>query len=149
MILNSFLKIISFLKFRNEIWVTLRLYFIARNHCFHPQIWKTQPRTRILACTPSNSAADLIAERLLEHLPAGDILRFNAASRNYMNIPEKVKVWNLIFFRLEELHCDEIIDVSFLQISLFHQHLYICLWDGVYYRNVLSICLSSINNFTY
>ena len=55
------------------------------------QIWKTQPRTRILACTPSNSAADLIAERLLEHLPAGDILRFNAASRNYMNIPEKVK----------------------------------------------------------
>lgn len=55
------------------------------------QIWKTQPKTRILASTPSNSAADLIAERLLEHIPPRDILRFNAASRHYRTIPDKVK----------------------------------------------------------
>ncbi|XP_071140956.1 putative helicase MOV-10 [Mytilus edulis] len=55
------------------------------------QIWKTKPHTHILACTPSNSAADLIAERLLEHIPPRDILRLNAASRSYNTIPEKVK----------------------------------------------------------
>ena len=50
--------------------------------------------SRVLACTPSNSSADLICERLLKvHVVNGNrILRFNAVSRDERDIPQTLKV---------------------------------------------------------
>ncbi|XP_033744522.1 putative helicase MOV-10 [Pecten maximus] len=58
------------------------------------QIWKNfKTKCRILACAPSNSAADLIATRLLKiHvIPKNDIIRLNAFSRSWDSIPSEVK----------------------------------------------------------
>ncbi|KAI1789430.1 P-loop containing nucleoside triphosphate hydrolase protein [Ganoderma leucocontextum] len=50
------------------------------------QILHRQPRATILACAPSNSAADIIAERLTMFTPA-EITRCNAASRDPASVP--------------------------------------------------------------
>lgn len=55
------------------------------------QIWRCDTGSHILACTPSNSAADLIVKRLLQHIPKAEILRINAASRSWGGIPEEIK----------------------------------------------------------
>ena len=46
----------------------------------------------ILACAPENSAADLLAERLLAHVDKGKLFRMYAASRPWDFIPQKLKV---------------------------------------------------------
>jgi helicase MOV-10 len=46
------------------------------------QLVKANPSTKILACAPSNSAADLIARRLLAVLDKKQLLRFYAPSRS-------------------------------------------------------------------
>uniref|UniRef100_A0A0P4W405 RNA helicase n=1 Tax=Scylla olivacea TaxID=85551 RepID=A0A0P4W405_SCYOL len=55
------------------------------------QVLKLDPNSRILACTPSNSAADLIAVRLLEHVPSSQIFRMHATSRAISTIPDKLR----------------------------------------------------------
>ncbi|XP_045165133.2 putative helicase MOV-10 [Mercenaria mercenaria] len=55
------------------------------------QIWKCTSSSHILACTPSNSAADLIAKRLIQHIPKSEIIRLNAASRSWAAVPEEIK----------------------------------------------------------
>lgn len=46
-----------------------------------------------MACAPSNSAADLLAERILNSkiVAKKQLLRLNAASRAWMNVSEKIK----------------------------------------------------------
>ena len=39
------------------------------------QIWKSNNRANIVATAPSNSAADLLARRLIENVPKTQILR--------------------------------------------------------------------------
>ncbi|XP_052781823.1 putative helicase MOV-10 [Mya arenaria] len=56
------------------------------------QVWKQSRGNRVLACTPSNSAADLITKRLIKHIPATEILRLNAASRSLRAIPQEIRV---------------------------------------------------------
>ncbi|KIY47326.1 P-loop containing nucleoside triphosphate hydrolase protein [Fistulina hepatica ATCC 64428] len=49
-------------------------------------------KTRVLACAPSNSAADLIAMRLKEALPPRvSIFRYYAASRNRDSVPKELQ----------------------------------------------------------
>ncbi|XP_042873602.1 putative helicase mov-10-B.1 [Penaeus japonicus] len=55
------------------------------------QIYKLQPNSRIVACAPSNSAADIISVRLLEHISKQHMLRMHAESRNILTIPEKLR----------------------------------------------------------
>lgn len=53
------------------------------------QLVQTKPGTHILACAPSNSAADLIAERL-NGLGKSQVFRLNAVSRGTENVPAAV-----------------------------------------------------------
>ena len=50
------------------------------------QLLRAQPTARILACAPSNSAADVIAARLLGALDATQLYRFYAPSRRSTNV---------------------------------------------------------------
>ena len=80
----------------------------------------------ILACSPENSAADLLAERLLPHVDKGKLFRIYAASRPWDFVPQKLKVNTLI----PSTHCYAI--VSFGQIVLaFNGHRYL---DSRFYR---------------
>ena len=55
------------------------------------QLLQEFPDARILACAPSNSAADIIAERLVKHgLSKEELFRCNAAMRNFASVPEEL-----------------------------------------------------------
>lgn len=54
------------------------------------QIISKNPHARILACAPSNSAADLITSRLRDSLQPGDLFRFYAASRFKDQVPHEL-----------------------------------------------------------
>ena len=57
------------------------------------QVFLLCPRSRILVATPSNSSADLIAERLhySNVLQPGDMIRLNAFSRSVDAMPEVIQ----------------------------------------------------------
>ncbi len=52
------------------------------------QLLNRDSTARILACAPSNSAADLIAERLLVRVPVDQIFRMNATGRPVYSIAQ-------------------------------------------------------------
>jgi hypothetical protein len=54
------------------------------------QLLLNKPTTRILACAPSNSAADIIAERLAAVLNTDQLFRFYAASRFKNQAPDRL-----------------------------------------------------------
>ncbi|KAF8520941.1 P-loop containing nucleoside triphosphate hydrolase protein [Hysterangium stoloniferum] len=54
------------------------------------QILLNNPHSRILACAPSNSAADLIAERLGETFMPSQLFRLNAPSRSKEAMPTRL-----------------------------------------------------------
>lgn len=56
------------------------------------QVVKHLPKAHILACTPSNSGADLLCQRLRVHLPSS-IYRLLAPSRDIRMVPEDIKVY--------------------------------------------------------
>jgi len=57
------------------------------------QVLKLIDNAHVLACAPSNAAADLLAERLLEHLPSSsNLLRMCAYSRDWISVPSSIKV---------------------------------------------------------
>ncbi|XP_068731732.1 putative helicase mov-10-B.1 [Montipora capricornis] len=52
----------------------------------------------ILACAPENSAADLLAESLLDHVVKGKLFRMYAASRPWDFVPQKLKDARVVNF---------------------------------------------------
>ncbi|XP_062420873.1 putative helicase mov-10-B.2 [Pungitius pungitius] len=55
------------------------------------QIEKTQAGCRILACAPSNSAADLLCKKILDHVDERKVYRMYASSRDPNCVPEELK----------------------------------------------------------
>lgn len=55
------------------------------------QLLRQNPRARILACAPSNSAADLIAEKLAGVMSPDELFRFYAPSRQKDTTSSKLK----------------------------------------------------------
>ncbi|XP_041438008.1 putative helicase MOV-10 isoform X1 [Xenopus laevis] len=61
------------------------------------QVVKHIPNCHVLACAPSNSASDLLCERLMKHLDQRQIYRIIASSRDIRTVPENIKPccnWN-------------------------------------------------------
>uniref|UniRef100_A0A9J8BGF7 RNA helicase n=1 Tax=Cyprinus carpio carpio TaxID=630221 RepID=A0A9J8BGF7_CYPCA len=57
------------------------------------QVNKSEATTHILACAPSNSACDLLCERLLGYVDAHRLYRLCAPSRDPCTLPQKLN-WN-------------------------------------------------------
>ena len=55
------------------------------------QVWKNKKKSRILVAAPSNTAVDLLASRLLEHVPSAEIVRLNASSREKLPVDEDLR----------------------------------------------------------
>ncbi|XP_020490711.2 putative helicase mov-10-B.2 isoform X1 [Labrus bergylta] len=55
------------------------------------QIEKKEPSCHILACAPSNSAADLLCSKILDHVDRHKVYRMYASSRDPKYVPEEIK----------------------------------------------------------
>ncbi|KAM6925346.1 putative helicase mov-10-B.1 [Xenentodon cancila] len=55
------------------------------------QIEKTQASCRILACAPSNSAADLLCSKIIQHVDEHKVYRMYATSRDPNFVPDNLK----------------------------------------------------------
>ncbi|XP_019113691.2 putative helicase mov-10-B.1 [Larimichthys crocea] len=54
------------------------------------QVSRADPSVHILACAPSNSACDLLCERLLVHMDSHKVYRMYASSRDPRNVPKNL-----------------------------------------------------------
>ncbi|KAG8450883.1 hypothetical protein GDO86_003231 [Hymenochirus boettgeri] len=55
------------------------------------QVVKCISNCHVLACAPSNSAADLLCERIMKHVDHREIYRIIASSRDFQTVPEYIK----------------------------------------------------------
>lgn len=55
------------------------------------QIWKSTSCGQIIACAPNNLSADLLVERLLQHIEKSNILRLYNRTRSYSQVPSLLK----------------------------------------------------------
>ncbi|NWV07663.1 SDE3 helicase, partial [Ptilonorhynchus violaceus] len=54
------------------------------------QVWTCFKDARILACAPSNSATDLLCQRLIKDIPPRNVYRLIASSRSYREVPTDI-----------------------------------------------------------
>uniref|UniRef100_A0A673J831 RNA helicase n=1 Tax=Sinocyclocheilus rhinocerous TaxID=307959 RepID=A0A673J831_9TELE len=64
------------------------------------QVNKSKATTHILACAPSNSACDLLCERLLGYVDGHRLYRLCAPSRDPRTLPQKLKLYSVIVVTL-------------------------------------------------
>ncbi|PWA28754.1 hypothetical protein CCH79_00014845 [Gambusia affinis] len=89
------------------------------------QIEKTQTSCHILACAPSNSAADLLCSKIREHVDEHKVYRMYASSRDPKLVPEHLKACSnllgdsYIFPEKEELMEFRIIVTTLLTAGRF------------------------------
>ncbi|NXT73720.1 SDE3 helicase, partial [Zapornia atra] len=55
------------------------------------QVWTCFKDAQVLACAPSNSAADLLCQRLIKDIAPRHIYRLIASSRNYWDVPADIR----------------------------------------------------------
>uniref|UniRef100_A0A8C8B5G6 RNA helicase n=1 Tax=Otus sunia TaxID=257818 RepID=A0A8C8B5G6_9STRI len=55
------------------------------------QVWTCFKDSRILACAPSNSATDLLCQRLIKDIAPRYIYRLIASSRSYQQVPDDIR----------------------------------------------------------
>lgn len=57
------------------------------------QVLHLFPNSRVLACAPSNSASDLVLQRVMQHsvIPKSSMLRLNAYGRSLFSLPNDIK----------------------------------------------------------
>ncbi|KAM6295143.1 LOW QUALITY PROTEIN: helicase MOV-10 [Aegotheles albertisi] len=55
------------------------------------QVWTCFKDARVLACAPSNSAADLLCQRLIKDIAPRYIYRLIASSRSYQEVPADIR----------------------------------------------------------
>lgn len=61
------------------------------------QVSKADPSAHLLACAPSNSACDLLGERLMVHMDPHQVYRLYASSRDPNSVPKNLLVrWFLL-----------------------------------------------------
>jgi len=58
------------------------------------QLTKKNANIRMLVCAPSNSAADLIASRLIDCLGVGELFRMYAPSRDEKQVPDLLRAYS-------------------------------------------------------
>ncbi|NXM78836.1 SDE3 helicase, partial [Serilophus lunatus] len=55
------------------------------------QVWTNFKEARILACAPSNSAADLLCQRLITDIAPRNVYRLIASSRSFKEVPADIR----------------------------------------------------------
>ncbi|NXO03600.1 SDE3 helicase, partial [Rhinopomastus cyanomelas] len=55
------------------------------------QVWTCFTDARVLACAPSNSAADLLCQRLIKDIAPRHVYRLMASSRSYQEVPADIR----------------------------------------------------------
>lgn len=84
------------------------------------------PKVRILACAPSNAAADVLALRLIGHLNTKELLRFYAPSRLQRLIPPELvpysvsKAGHFAFPGLDTMNTFRVVICTCISASVFH-----------------------------
>ncbi|KAG8779439.1 hypothetical protein FRC12_024270 [Ceratobasidium sp. 428] len=109
------------------------------------QLMRTDGRTTILATAPSNSAADLLAQKLLEskQLQPGDLFRLNALSRSNEDIADPIldcSFWHDMNFRFPSINRLSPAELDFNRRKQSKQNAIKPLKD---YRIVVATCVSS------
>lgn len=86
------------------------------------QVYHFVPHSRLLVCTPSNSAADLICIRLHHSglLDAASLARVNASSRQDASIPEELKLYSMAGEDIREASFHRIVVSTCSSAAMFH-----------------------------
>ncbi|KAG9124505.1 hypothetical protein FRC07_011359 [Ceratobasidium sp. 392] len=109
------------------------------------QFMRANPNTTILATAPSNSAADLLARKLLEskQFEPGELFRLNALSRSKTDIPDPIldcSFWLDGSFRFPSINRLSLAELDFNRRRQSGQNAIKPLKD---YRIVVATCVSS------